>query len=239
MNEYLIGDFILAAIWLATFFIRKDLRRPILWGSFVHVIILTTGFLLLKVGSLFFYLGEPLNPGYWHPQTLFNLSEITGGRLGIEDILFCFFIGGIAIFVYEFFTRKRIVKSKRSTHHHSRAIIIAIVGAITYQYIFRTNQIYGLILFGFLGAFYICIVRRDLIVHSLFGGAIFTGLYFLGFSIFNLIFPDFIDSFYNLKNLSGIAINDIPLEEFMYALSFGMLWAPMYEYYFGYRDADI
>jgi len=89
---------------------------------------------------------------------------------------------------------------------------------------------YALIVFGFAGAGILWYDRPDLIFHSLWGGIFFLIIYFILFTLFNVFFPNFITTAYHLKNLSGIFIGTIPIEELLYALSFGLLWSPLYEY---------
>ena len=55
----------------------------------------------------------------------------------------------------------------------------------------------------------------------------------MGFLGFNIIFPHALQSYWSLDNLLGIRILGVPIEELMYAFSFGLMWAPMYEYVHG------
>jgi Lycopene cyclase len=69
----------------------------------------------------------------------------------------------------------------------------------------------------------------------LFGALIFTALYLALFAYFLLLYPDFIQRYYNLPNLLGIYIFRIPIEEPMFAASGGLVWSVAYEYIQGYR----
>ncbi len=234
MYEYLIGDLILGVVWLFAFLYRKDLRKSMVWSGFAYLIIISILYIVLKIVSLFVYLGEPIFPGYWYPNTLFGIGEITGGY-AIEDALFMFFAGGFVSFIYEFLFKEKI-KFKKNNKNHFRALVISAILSFVYAGIFNPNPIYPLIAFGVLGGFFICVERRDLIKHSIYGGVSFLTFYFIFFLIFNFIFPYFMNDFYNLGNLSGVLILGIPLEELLYALSFGLVWAPMYEYEHGVRN---
>ncbi len=235
MYEYLFGDLILGIIWLLAFILRRDLRKPIIWSSIAYPAISAVIFIILTILSMLLHI-EPIVPGYWNPNTLLDLGRLTGGY-GIEDALFMFFAGGIATFVYEFFFRKKI-KLKKTYKHHIRALFIGIIAMGIFTIIFKANLIYSLTVFYFAGAISICIERRDLIYHSLFGGLSFLIIYFSIFLLFNMIFPSFIQNFYNLQNISGILFFGVPFEELLYAVSFGLIWSPIYEYEHGEKDID-
>ena len=99
MYEYLIGIGILFIIWIICVYLRRDLFRPMMWSGLAYVFI-SAGFFFIfyKMVSHFIYLGQEFIPGYWNPDTLFDLGRTFG--LSIEDILFAFFVGGIATVVY-------------------------------------------------------------------------------------------------------------------------------------------
>ncbi len=237
MYEYLVGILIMAVIWALAFIPRKDLRRPMIWSGIAYIVAITVWFFALR--SLFWlgYIDSSITPGYWHPDTLFGLGKITGGY-AIEDVLFMFFAGGIATFIYEYFFKIRI-NIKKTYKHHIRSPLIGLAGSVIFALIFKVNLMYSLIVFGFIGAIPIWIERKDLIRHSLMGGLVFTILYFLAFRMYITIFPDFIARFYNLKNMWGIMFLGVPIEELLYALSFGLLWSPIYEYEHGEEDIKI
>ena len=56
------------------------------------------------------------------------------------------------------------------------------------------------------------------------------------FILFKQIFPNFLADIYNLQLTSNIILWGIPLEEYLYSLTFGMIWAPLYEYEHRYED---
>lgn len=59
---------------------------------------------------------------------------------------------------------------------------------------------------------------------------IFLILYFLYFLILIALSPGYVEQVWNLKAISGILILGIPLEELLFALSFGFLWSSIYEH---------
>ena len=168
-----------------------------------------------------------ITPGYWEPKTLFNLGKLTGGY-AIEDALFMFLTGGIAAALYEEMFGRHL-SNRKAKHRPHVAVATAAVGAIVTTS-FKVNLIYALIVFGFVGAAVIWIQRRDLVIHSLVGGLAFLVVYFLSFELFLLIFPHYIGTYYHLHNISGLLLLGVPLEEIMFAFSFGLMWSPIYEY---------
>lgn len=236
MTEYFVGCLILAAIWLFMLLLRRDLRKPMIWSGLFYVAVLSILFIPLLILSI----GRPdyisITPGYWHPNTIFDLNRFTGGY-GIEDGLYIFLTGGIAAFVYDYFFKKKI-RRKKIYKRHFRAILIGALTAILVGLI-DINFIYALIAFGLAGAISIWVERKDLIKNSIAGGSLYLLIYFLALSLFNFLFPYFLEQSYNLQNISGLLIAGIPLEELLFAFSFGMMWAPIYEYEHGFQDVDI
>jgi len=237
MYEYLLGTLIMGIVWVLAFLPRKDLRKPMIWSGVAYIIAISVWFFALRFLFLLGYIDSSITPGYWHPNTLFNLGLITGG-FAIEDILFMFFAGGIATFVYEYFFKIKI-KLKKTYKHHIKSPLIGLAGSLLFAIVFDVNLIYSLIVFGFVGAIPIWIERKDLIKHSLMGGLVILIVYFFVFQIYLLIYPDFISQFYNLENVWGIMFFGVPLEELLFALSFGFLWCPIYEYEHGEKDVKV
>lgn len=228
MFEFAVGVFIFAFIWLIGFLLREDLRKPMIWSGLVYATLLLTVHIMWLISKNFIDFGPNIVTGYWNPDTFFDLSRRTGG-LGIEDILFMFFVGGISLYLYELIFKRKI-KFKINYKHHIRVFIILLISFFIFGAIFKLALIYVLIISSFIGALVIWIERKDLIKQSLYGGMIFLIVYILGFFIFNIIFSDFIMQTYNLNNLLGLIYLGVPIEEYLYALSFGLLWTPIYEY---------
>ena len=215
-------------VWAFLFLKRKDLRTPMLWTAAVYILFSWVIVSIWFFVSHFAYFGQPIVPYYWFPHTLFNLGNLTGFA-GIEDILFLVFIGGIATCIYEYIYKKKI-KVKRTYRPHTLAFFSAFIAFFIFVYFWPINLIYAFIFSNFIGAIVLLVQRRDLIIHSLIGSLSFLITYFIVFMFFLAVFPNFITQFYNLTNLTGIMILHIPLEEYLYALSFGLMWAPLYEY---------
>ena len=230
MYEYLIGVLIMGFAWLILFFIRNDLRKSMIWSGFFYTTLLTLIFFVGRGITTLVGLDWRVIPDYWNTDTLFNLGRITGGW-SIEDMLFMFFAGGIIAVLYEILFERRILNVK--TRQHILSIIGFLIAGTLTVILFNFNPIYSLIIASLTGSIIIIIQRRDLFRHAIYGGISFTVVYFLGFSVFILIFPNLIQNYWSLENLTKILIIGVPIEELLYAFSFGLMWAPMYEYIHG------
>jgi hypothetical protein len=69
----------------------------------------------------------------------------------------------------------------------------------------------------------------------LVGAMSFTVLYFLMFRIVLFLYPEFIQRYYTIKNLLGIYVFGIPIEELLFAAAGGAVWSVAYEYLHGYK----
>ncbi|MBR9691574.1 hypothetical protein GOV06_02210 [Candidatus Woesearchaeota archaeon] len=219
MHEWLIFSLILLGIWFIIYLARPLLRKEILWVS-----ILTAPFGLT----------EPLFvPEYWSPPSLFNLAARTG--FDIESLIFCFAVGGIGAVLYESIFKvkhkKMTMKEMHGKRHrfHKLAIISPIIIFLLLELLTNLNPIYTASIAMFVGGIATILCRPDLKKNILMGGITFTILYFLFFLFINLIFPDFVNH-WNLSALSGILILRVPLEEIVFAFTFGMIWAGIYEH---------
>ena len=173
-------------------------------------------------------------PEYWNPPSLFNLAQRTG--FDIESIIFAFSVGGLAAVIYETIFKvghspvsfKERLKSIHKLHYFFLSLSPA---TFLLLWLFTNiNPIYSMsaaLLVGSLGAM---VCRKDLKKKILVGGLMFLTLYFIFFFFFNLIFTDYIDQVWNFKEISGIRVLGVPIEELLFALTLGMFWSSLYEH---------
>ncbi|HET7529238.1 MAG TPA: lycopene cyclase domain-containing protein, partial [Candidatus Saccharimonadales bacterium] len=141
-------------------------------------------------------------------------------------------IAGIYELIFNIKVNTKIDRKLKKGH----AILIGfIVGSFTFAFT-PLNAMYFLIFFQFCGAAAIVWQRRDLLVHSIAGGVLFLILYGVLFAVFNLLYPSFISNYDHLHRTTHILFLGVPLEEYMYALSMGLMWAPLYEYEHRVKD---
>lgn len=232
---YLIGTLVLAVIFGVVYILRNDLRKIMIYSGLAYVVLLTLGYLFLFYISVTHNSPRSITPGYWAPPTLFDLGRRTNGY-AIEDLMFIFFNGGIAAALYEIVFNTKVKKRPfKKVKRHYAIWLALLAGFIVYEFT-SLNAIYVLIAVQLFGALGLIVQRRDLIVHSAAGGLLFLIFYGLLFLIFNLLFPTFIHNYYHLERTSGVWFLGIPIEEYLYAISFGMLWAPLYEYEHDVKD---
>lgn len=218
---YLFGNLLIGfPIWLFLFWRRRDLRKEMLMMSIL------IGF--LGPLSEFWYRQD-----YWMPL-LFN-----GWPIGFEDYLFGFFAGGISGVVYEevFVTK---ISHRRTRKHHWPLFILPL--ALLFLLIlnvsflgFHLNSIYASIIGFLLLASIFIYYRKDLLVDALSSGILSGLIMLIGYFVLINYFPDIFQRFWLLKNISGITIYTVPIEEIAWAFSWGMVAGPMYEFFMGLK----
>ena len=211
---------IMLLVWTVIYFLvisaRKEMLKTSLWT--------------MPLG-----LSEPLFvPEYWKPPSLFNLAEKTG--FDIESILFSFAIGGIGSVLYRIIFPasqmpvNEFEKSKLRHKIHRYTLAIPVVIFVLLAFFTNLNHIYCGVIALLSGATSALFCRPDLKRKIFFGGILFTGLYFIYFSSLRWFYPDYVEKIWKLVNLSGTLFNGIPLEEFLFAFTFGMFWSSLYEH---------
>jgi len=214
--QYLIGTGIFFIIWLALYIYRKKLRKEML---FMSILIAPLGPI-----SQIFYLRD-----YWNPNYLFSIFGF-----GIEDILFGFFIGGIAAVIYEEFFIKKIKKTKSETN--STIFILALIGLALFLILnlaSKINSIYASSIGFIVIASIILFKRKDLIKNAIISGILVSLIMFIFYLIYLTIFPTIISNWWQLEKISGILIIGIPIEELLWGFAWGFLAGPFYEFWKG------
>jgi hypothetical protein len=67
--------------------------------------------------------------------------------------------------------------------------------------------------------------RPDLWRKMLASGVLFFLLYFVVFVLFDQAFPGYVAAVWDLKAVSGILLWGVPLEELLFAFTFGLYWS--------------
>lgn len=219
---YLTGALLFDAAWLACCLIGKKYRPQIIWGTVVTAPLALTSFLFV--------------PQYWTPPSLFDLDAHI--RVGIEDFLWAGAVGGIASVVGEIVLKERLAaRRKEHCKKHYAPFIVMLAVFLILHFMYPNKNIYSTVVAFTVCALVVAFLRSDLIPTMLIGAAVFTILYFLLFAYFLALYPDFIERYYNLPNISGIRFYGVPIEELMFASSGGAVWSVAYEYFQGYRFA--
>ncbi|WP_231481239.1 lycopene cyclase domain-containing protein [Sediminibacter sp. Hel_I_10] len=182
-----------------------------------------------------FGLTEPLFvPEYWMPPSLFDLAEKIG--FDIESLIFSFAIGGIGTVLYNIIFKRGLAEiphSERSHNKHRLHIYILFTPVILFillSLFTSLNHIYCGIIGLFIGGLATLYCRPDLKVKIWVGGILFTVLYFIYFGSILPFYPQYVELYWNLDNLTHILVLGIPIEELLFAFTFGMFWSGLYEH---------
>ncbi len=225
LNPWLIASLVLLVIWLVIFIFKSKARKEMIWVSLF---------------TMPFGLTEPLFvPEYWSPPSLFNLAAKTG--FDIESLIFSFAIGGIGAVLYEALIKVKHQKISEHEKHKKRhrfhllALTSPVIVFLPLQLFTKLNPIYSASIAMFVGGIAAILCRTDLKRKIWFGGTAFLALYFIFFLLFNIAYPGLVHEMWNLSAISGVLFLGIPLEELLFAFTFGMLWSSVYEHIKWYR----
>lgn len=219
---WLIWSLLLFLVWVGTYYSlenkqsKKKMLVMSLWTSLL-------GFT------------EPLFvPAYWSPPSLFDLAMRTG--FDIESLIFAFSIGGIVVIVYDriFHLKQGLVdvREKRKSRHkyHLLALLSAPTIFIVLLLFTTINPIYSAFISLIGGGIATWYCRPDLKKKMLVSAFLFLGIYFVYFLTLILMYPGYVDSVWNISDISGVLILGIPIEELMFAFGLGFFWSSVYEH---------
>src|SRR3990167_2851992 len=181
-------------------------------------------------------LSEPLFvPAYWNPPSLFDLAHRTG--FDIESLIFAFAAGGIVFALYNLLfhkSEKPIAESLHQSHRHRfhHAVLWSVPVIIVVLFFATTlNPIYDFIIAGIIGGLLTWYCRPDLAKKMVASAGLFLVLYYFYFLTLIAVYPGYVGQVWNLKNLSGILITGVPLEELLFAIVLGFYWSSVYEHF--------
>ncbi|MEX2524851.1 MAG: lycopene cyclase domain-containing protein [Gammaproteobacteria bacterium] len=206
--------------WLVLFWSFPRYRKPMLWVSLF---------------TMPFGLTEPLFvPEYWMPPSLFDLALRTG--FDIESLIFCFGIGGVGVVLYNvliggIFASVSEGYKHSSRHRYHRFALAAPFVVFPPLYFLPLNPIYPAFMAMIIGSITTILCRPDLKTKTWAGGLIFMLYYWIFVEGLELLSPGYVYEVWNLSNLSGLMIYHTPLEELIFAFTFGMYWAGVYEHF--------
>ncbi len=178
-------------------------------------------------------LTEPLFvPAYWNPPSLFDLARTTG--FDIESVIFSFAIGGIGAVLYDILTGGVLVTIPAAQQHaprhklHHVAVAVPLL-SFPLLYLCHWNPIYPAIIAMVLGAAATMLCRPDLARKTWVGSLLFVAFYSVFLLGVELTAPGYVARVWNLDALSSVRIVGMPVEEFLFAATFGAYWSGVYE----------
>lgn len=217
---WFVWSLILFALWSVIYLSKKEFRNEMIKMSLI---------------TMPFGLTEPLFvPEYWFPPSLFDLAEKTG--FDIESLIFSFAIGGIGTVLYNLIFNRGLAgipntERKYQKHRLHTYILFAAIFIFVILALFTSlNHIYCGIIAMFLGGLATLYCRPDLNGKIWVGGLLFMVLYFVFFGSILLFYPKYVELYWNLDNLTKTLILGIPIEELLFAFTFGMFWSGLYEH---------
>lgn len=216
---YLIGILIGLLIWVFLFLKRKDTRKEMIFFSLI-------------LGILGPLAEIAYTKDWWQPLT------ITNTRIGIEDFVFGFIVGGVAAIIYSFLFNKKVkvkkVKKIKEQKRNINLLMMLSLLVLIFSFgllILKLNSFISTILALIIPTIIIYIKRGDLIKDSFLSGFSLLIIAIITYHLLNLITPGFFDAFWYFQNIGKIIIFGIPLEEIVWFFLVGAFIGPLYEYW--------
>ena len=249
MNPYLFGCGILAVWWVVVLVIvrARGTRRnwhELWWGSF---------------GCSLLGFTEPLFvPEYWDPPSVlafgrwdlesFFFCFFVGGIAGVAPewrplrsalMALDYQLWGMARGVLEWFTRltgavpaaamSELVLNPSDVRRDNALLGAIFLGGFGFTAHLGLNVIYDAALACTLVGAFIAWYRPRLRWQVWAGGLTFTAVYTIVLLLTGLRYPTFYTQHWNLPALSGVWVLGAPLEEYLFACTMGIFWAPLFE----------
>jgi len=223
---YLNWSLFLLAIWGLVFMVTRDAKRKML---------------IVSAGTMPLGLTEPLfYPEYWFPPTLFDLAARTG--FDLESLIFSFSVGGLASSLYDLWRPVALehMPGCARTHHRHRFHQLALASPVLVflpLFVYTPlNPIYSASIALGAGGVATALCRPDLAAKMMRGAFIFASFYFLFFATMSWAHPNLVTLYWNMGDISGLMMAGVPLEELLFAGTFGLMWSGLYEHLGWYRE---
>ncbi|MBV9159774.1 MAG: hypothetical protein JO019_04225 [Candidatus Kaiserbacteria bacterium] len=212
---YLTLDLFFAVLWMLIFVFRADVRRELLVTSLIL--------------TLFSILEPIIARDYFAPE--YALPIFRG--FGFEDVMYCFFLGGLASVIHDAFLRNRGTE-RTARHLFIWAALLAagfaafFIGTLA----FHANSImYGAVLLLVLGTLHL-IVRPELWANAVSSALLTLAIVFVAYRGWLLpLYPSVMHDFIR----SDSYLFNIPVQEYLFALAWGFYCGPAYKFALGLR----
>lgn len=160
---------------------------------------------------------------YWNP-----LKYISAATFLYQESIFAFLLGGIVSAIY-------IIPKKHNDNFKFINIILPIVILMLSMLIFTNglnlNSIYSCCIGFSITVLMVLYVKPALIKKSLLSGLSMVVISIIGYKILFIIYPNLINDWWLLGNISGILLLGIPLEEIIWFFLFGLSCGPIYNFW--------
>lgn len=216
---YLWLNVFMGAVWLSFFYLRPYVRREML----------TMSAAITPLGLL--------NPvfavDYFRPEYVFPFPHAQFS--GLEDLLWAFFIGGIAAVVYEEIFRRMFHRRGKRPHPLVMFSISVSAGAlfiISALVLSLSSILVGCVLLTLMALIEI-VLRPDLLRESIVAGVVTAAIMFLSYIAWLIpLYPDAILEFWVNTHL----IFGVPYQEILFGFAWGLVAGPAYEFALGLAE---
>lgn len=214
---YLVSLIPFALIWILLFYLRKDLRKEMIFMSLLIGI-------LSVITSYYWWTLD-----WWRPLGVFQNTIL-------EDFIMGFTSGGIMATLYEVLFKRTFYKRKMHHHMSGGLTILLILAQMTSWFVYGigVTTFWASTIAMTAVAIIMLVIRKDLFINSLLSGILMAAVSFLFYFFTILLSPNWLKVTY-LSGLSGIRLIGIPIEEFVFWFLAGMVFGPLYEYWQGER----
>lgn len=219
---FLFGSLLTLCIYAAIYLYRPDLRdRMRRYGLYIGIWSVVTSYFIWT-------------QDWWRPMT------VTGTRTGVEDFIFGFAIGGILIAGYEAVMGRRLHPDPGLDGGwvRTRQLMALVVGVFGAVYVSGQPSWIAWGLAALTATIFELYHRPDLVPASLGTGALALVVAVVVYQAALLFNPDLVAQTYLLEHLSGYLVLGIPVEEYLWFLTTGLLMGPYYALYSNARLVD-
>jgi hypothetical protein len=207
---YLLASLIIFPAWLILFIIRKSDRRSMISvGLYLRFLVIPLEFLWFR--------------DYWHPLKYLSLPTLL-----YQETIFYFLLGGIVPVFYNFPQNHNY---KFKLINFIIPIVILFVSMLIFTNGLKFNSIYSMDIALIITASMIFYLKPELIKKSVISAFSMLIITIIGYKILLMIFPNLFNDWWVLKNISGIFLLGIPLEEIIWFFLFGLSFAPIYDFW--------
>ena len=130
-----------------------------------------------------------------------------------------------------------MVFGRLRVHRHHYVALAAPSVLFAGLYLLPWNPIYPAILAMAFGSAAAIWCRPDLGRKTWIGGLLFLGYYVVFLAGLSLSTPGYIERVWNMDALTGLAVAGMPIEELLFAFTFGAYWSGVYEHFTWSRAA--
>ncbi|MDO8623621.1 MAG: lycopene cyclase domain-containing protein [archaeon] len=153
-----------------------------------------------------------------------------------EGLIVGFSIGGIASVIYTQLFRKKVEIKKDNNKKKKRLklfYILSLLGILFYGsfYVLKLNSLFSTIIAFIVPTSIIFLKRKDLIKSSIISGFLMVIVALIAYNILEFLTSGWIQEFWYFKNVPGIILFNLPLDDIIWYFLAGMFISSLYKYW--------